>query len=651
MSQTVESRLRRRLGDIEPEGTDLPKYVTDIRSVEGQENLHRAFIERSILREWKREWSFDLSSPTGLSWLNHYKVLAQVIFPKIDQHEFFDLLPAAFEETFMVRGRQIINLIGCKSSGKTSSLSIFVTIMTWVDQDYTRSYIAGPFKQSADSNLFANIDVTSQELSKYQPANSKIVKVGDRVEFRSKKSGEHSYKCHPLAGYIELVTVDKTGKLQGIKSRDASRGLLIVVLDEIGTFESRAFLDIIENIDANYNLVVITACNFKSVNGLEGALCDPEGKEYEDLDIDVDIAWNSGYESRTYRFDGHRSPNVLAGRNKYLYLLRLETIEASRKRNTEQGLKYYEQIRSFPSGQVSDNFVLTKSKFRSGGAFDDFVEDAEMPVKVAYLDPGFGGDPCKIGAFEFVLSRVVDASGKSQSVHVFRPTDHIVELIVRDKFIADADWINRNRELSTSGSPPISMSIGDEVSIENQIAVMSGEFLESNSIPRSNFGFDGSMRAAIVQEMISVLGGSISADDTSGPATDSAADESGRKSKDVYDRLITEWWFSFARMVRAGQFRGGNFVETAIAQICRRAWKFKGKRKSIETKTDFRSANQGKSCDDADVVIGAFQMALRRGFPISSRRRPTKQRSVISNPKSIRPGLRPMKAVKLKNIR
>ena len=82
-------------------------------------------------------------------------------------------------------------------------------------------------------------------------------------------------------------------------------------------------------------------------------------------------------------------------------------------------------------------------------------------------------------------------------------------------------------------------------------------------------------------------------------------------------------YFNFAKLVQAGQFRNANLIPAGIAQICRRQWKWRGNLKQIEPKADYKTANQGRSPDDADTLIGALEMALRKGFMETARNRPS----------------------------
>ena len=58
------------------------------------------------------------------------------------------------------------------------------------------------------------------------------------------------------------------------------------------------------NIGSNEKLLVVTGCNYKDIEGMEGILCKPRGREYSDLDIEEDHHWDSDFQSLTLRLDG-----------------------------------------------------------------------------------------------------------------------------------------------------------------------------------------------------------------------------------------------------------------------------------------------------------------------------------------------------------
>ena len=370
----------------------------------------------------------------------------------------------------------------------------------------------------------------------------------------------------------------------------------------------------------NKNFICISGCNFKSTQTTEGQLCEPEGREYSDLDVDRDQEWPSAYKSYTVRLDGKYSPNIIAGYDVYEYLLKNKTYEESIEMYGERGPKHMEQGRSFPVDSISDAYVTTREKIRAGGGEDEsYVFDSVRSTKTAYLDPGWGNDAAMIGAFEFSTARLQDSEANYHSGEIFMPICAIQEIKLEVGKVSDQEWIDR---LHAQSNGAMMFTLGQPVTMDMQMAVATGEFLQKHDIPRDHFGFDDSMRSSIVTALISVLGQSIHAISSIGTASDRIVTLKGDKAEDLYYNQVTEYWFNVADMIQRGQFRGAQLVPAAINQLCRRMWKHVGKKKQIEIKADYKAANQGKSPNDADVLCGGYEMALRHGFSQNQRSRP-----------------------------
>jgi hypothetical protein len=601
-----------------------PEYVLKFK--ETHKGITRLGIERSILRMWKPEWSQEGQSPYGLSFAEHFCEYVKEACPKIDLHDFFVDQIKGFEKTYFLKGRQILNVIGSKNSGKTDFFATFALCILSIYPEYTTVYVAAPYMTAADSTVWGRVLTRMMQMKEANPelwAGAYEWKAKNRVVFES----------HAETGFCELRTLDKIGKLQGTKSYSAEKGWLILLCDEIALFPTRALLDLLDNLTGNDNFFCFTGCNFKNTEGLEGDLCRPDGREYSELDIEADQEWDSAYKSYTVRLDGHYSPNILAGETKYKYLLSEKKRKSAEEIHGLMGPKYLEQIRSFPNNSMADFFVTSREKIRAGGGWDDFVFDIGQEVKVGACDPGFGGDPCKIGAFSYCNGRIQDSDGNFHTVPLFMPLGAIETIPLVVGKVADQDWIDRvHKQIQRKPNETMFIREGQEITMEQQIVVQAGEFLDKWGIPRNNFAFDGSMRAGISTEFVKILGNGVTGLDFGDKATQRMTDLTGKKeARDLYGNYVTEMYFNFARLVQSGQFRGAELIPGAITQICRRSWKpGKNDIKHLETKADYKKANQGKSPDDSDVLVMGLEEAQLCGFMDNPRGRPSTLKAVNS---------------------
>lgn len=595
--------------------TKKPRYY--LRSLAKYPGLSEFDYERSILRSWKPEWSKDRKlSPSKKTWTWHMIRYMKMLFPKQDVHPWVRRQVRALEVVFYIEDRRMLNVIGSLSSAKTDTSSSIALALLSLDPEMTVGYAAVPFKNAADSQLWGRITRRFDEMDKDVLKNifPGSRKVGERITLHTGKGD---------AGYIELRVIDKVATLQGRKPPDnrGVRGFLLVLCDEVALFKNTSLKEVLDNILGATRVIVITGCNFRNTDGLEGDLCRPENGDYQSLDVETSKFWKSAYNSMTLRLDGHDCPNVKRKKVIYPYLLREDYRKKLEDQHGLQGPKYMEQVRSFPMVNAGGMTVLTRQDLNAWGAYDtDIVWHPKPRVRVAFCDPGFGGDPACIQAFEFGNALVFTADGKQVSMQIFRPICHAEYIKLINNMPRSREWDERFMDAKQGRA--YHRPVSDIVTMEQQIVVGAWEFLQRYDVPVSNFGFDGSMRAAIVQEFDSILGTSVSAIDPLGPATERSANTRGEKACDLYTSFATETWFAVGDVARAGQLRGADHLVAAVSQMIRRSWVHAGNLKKIEKKEDFKK-RLGRSPDEADTLVGGLEMARRRGFEIAGKRTPS----------------------------
>lgn len=568
-------------------------------------------IERNILRGWKRTNSQnDYGKPGkyGLYFYEHLLLFMSMLMPAtLITPAFVD--EAIATEIMIAEGMDLLNIIGAKSTGKSAYLARCSLTLLAIDPEYTRVYVAAPFKNVAEFTVWSEMVSCFDEIKRHHGDIFPDMKYTPAYKLIQFVMGQ------PKAGRADLVGLDNVAKLQGAKSKDAERGFFILVADEIALFPTQDFLQVLDNVTGNPNFIGFDGCNFKSILGMDGTICNPRKGEYGDLNPDIDHIWLSAYNSLTLRLDGHLSPNVLENREIYPFLLTERKRANMELQHTQRGVKYLEQIRSFPHAGVEDQFVLSMDRLRSGGAFDKmYWPEGGDWTRVAFLDPGFQGDPCKIGAFEFGPGRVQTHEGGLVNITIFRPVAAIETLRVELGMLCDESFLQRLQAVSDG---PVMIKEGREVTMDLQIAVQAAEFLRRNKVSKANFGFDSSMRGSIVQEMATVLGSQINVYDFVAPATEMVVDHEGHTAKEKYRNIRSEIYFTMQLIVAGGQFREADLVMDAIGQVCRHRIVQAGMKSAIEPKVKFKEMNQGKSPDAADVLTGAVHLARKKGMNLS----------------------------------
>lgn len=582
-------------------------------------NPHKTELELqlAVLRNWKGRPDLK-PDKWGKHWHQHFAYFLTLLIPGTFIHPWF-LDECWALEYCIANGRDILNLIGSKSSGKSAFIARSFIGLVSIEPDWTCFYIAAPYKTAAESTVWGELRGCFEAMIEAHP------KLFPKAAYKlSEDRCDWGRPFKKSAGFIELVSVDKVGKLQGIKAEDKQqvRGFIGIGVDEIGVFPSDKFIDILDNVNANANFLGETGCNFRDMGGMEGRLCHPEGQEYTDLSADEDHYWKSDYNTFTIRLDGHFQPNILAQQVIYGPLLREHKRAVTERKHGLRGPKYLEQIRSFPNSSMSDYYTTTRDKILAAGSFDQILPSGGT-TSVAFIDPGFGGDPAQMIVLEWGACQVMSLSGHMVAAQVIRPRVSMITVQIDTALVCDHAWVSRLQRVTAGKMRDITVNIGQLVTAEQQLAVQCGEILARLAIPRSHFGFDGSMRASIVKEMIVVLGSGVVAIDFGGTATDRVtALSQDRQAKELYSNFVTEMYFNAAEVIHAGAFRGAEMVPEALRQMCRRRWFETNKKKQIQPKQTrpgnpvkgYKNENAGQSPNDADALVGGIEMALRKGF-------------------------------------
>ena len=101
-----------------------------------------------------------------------------------------------------------------------------------------------------------------------------------------------------------------------------------------------------------------------------------------------------------------------------------------------------------------------------------------------------------------------------------------------------------------------------------------------------------------------------------GAATDRiVSDEDPRPAKEIYDRRVTELYFSIREFVEADLIRGMDAENTAL-QLCNRKHEMKNKLKSLEKKRDMKDRGQ-PSPNDSDCLAFYIDMLRYKGINAS----------------------------------
>tara|TARA_R110000764_G_scaffold127735_2_gene215555 strand:- start:5299 stop:7275 length:1977 start_codon:yes stop_codon:yes gene_type:complete len=583
------------------------------------EGLTPLEIERQILFEGGRDQWYQ-ESPYGKMYYQHYLTLMKLMFPDTDITPSLADATEAFCRSLGFR--KMLNLIGCQSSSKSASTCRIMFTAMYVDPDYTVGYIATPFDSAADSSAWGDCLELWDELVLAHPH-----KDGTDVPSLFPDGRKYAHKKLVFkpgvakAGSIELRNIKHTGKLKGAKTRGkiTDRGIMFMNIDEINEIDNVSFLSTVENVASQKAFFSLTTQNFKDEDDMGGAVTSPVALfpcypgTFDDLDINRDQFWYSAKSSVTLRFDGHQSPNILAKRVVYPYLIDQKDIDRLRESGGgEESMIYLSQARSFPIKGGGLNSVLSKAKISNSRHKDVHYQMLSSKGSASFCDPAFGGrDSAVWGWAQWGLATVLDGAGKPFEQELLVFSEHLQKLSITKGAFYNDHWFER---LAACGLDISKFVEGAEVSVEDQVAIQCLEKNRAAGVKSENFGFDFSMRPDIVSSMNKFHGFEAKAMSYNHKPDGYFLENTKQLTEEVCKNLNTEMAMMAADIVLTKQLRGGALVETALTQLSRTYIEMANNKYLTEDKKAYKLRWSQKSPDERDTFLGITKMALDAGF-------------------------------------
>lgn len=364
---------------------------------------------------------------------------------------------------------------------------------------------------------------------------------------------------------------------------------MLVIVDE-GTDVSPGFMDAIPNWEKAPWFQCIVIGNSKSLFDPHGLLSRPVDG-IDKVDPDKDKEWPTKHGLCLY-FDCYQSPAIhekdplkKAALSKFLPTE--ESINEAAVKYGEKSAKFYRFTRGFwPLGEETMTVLnpLDIDKFKAQEACH-WSGHGEIHL-LGGLDPAFteGGDECILRFARLGIASnglwTLDYGGERNI--------HVIPIDSTGKELPEHQIVNQAMKICHEvGCKPENLA----VDIWGSGTALGGVFaaLWSNAIYKVP---------------------------SAGPCSDTYVDDERKLlAKDVYDRRVTELWFSMQRFVKAGQIKG--LDEKSCEQFCTREYSWKGKKYRVETKDDYKQRlgkvdNRYRSPDRADAA--ALVLDLARQF-------------------------------------
>lgn len=491
----------------------------------------------------------------GLGMVGHFHRITDMLFgPKSACPFIWDpwserAIEAVHKNSYTGRERPHTGISGCASSAKSHSMGLYGLI----------NWLCSPL----DTYVFVTSTSISDSKQRVWKSIRKLFEAvkglpGNLVDTQAKIATITPEGKSTDAAGIYIIAGSPSKAREGVgKMIGRKNARVILIGDELPEL-SPAILDAgFGNLASNPMFQFIAMGNFKSRYDPFGEFIEPKDG-WESINVDSTEWECKSHGAHCIRFDGLKSPNLIAGKDLYPHLYGLKQLKEHRQSYGENSAPFMRMCRSFETGVGDDDTIYSESDFRMGKAYDKAIWRQGF-VKVCGIDPAFtnGGDRFVIGfgKIGFTIDEVLTLEWNK--FKLLREDVRIIE--------------KRNR----------SFQMADQI-----IAACKDE-----GVDPKNVGMDctatGGPLADVVDE---VWGKKIYRVDFSGSPTERVATRDGKMANAVYDRRVTEIWYVGKEFLKGQQIRGlvPELVREAKARKYETVKGPEGLKMKAETKKDMK---------------------------------------------------------------
>lgn len=465
-----------------------------------------------------------------------------------------------------------LSVAGCASSGKSDFFAVWAIVNYLADPKNTKVLVTSTTLKDSKLRIWGRI---CEYWNAVPGLPGKLVDSMGVIKYVDPETG----KSADTSG-ITLIAGEKKKEQESIgKMIGFKRTRVILVADELPEL-SRAILEAaLANLDSNPRFQLIGIGNPNSRYDAFGVFSKPKAGWNSITPLDDE--WETEY-GHCIRFDGEKSPNVLAGKTIYPYMLTKEKLEEKKEKLGENSLSYWRMYRGYWCPTGSQSGIYSEAEIAVNEADERNVFWKETPTRCGFLDTAFSSD----GDRAMV---VLGHCGKDIN-------DKVVLVYDEDEYLLSEDV--------TSKEP-----------IDYQIALQFKELCEANGVKVHHAGLDstggGGPFSSILSKVWSMgfhkcyFGGSASDRPVSSSDT--------RSGKEAYANKVSEIWYAGVELIRTGQLKG--MTATIVREACSRTYTSRkaGAYEVIEVEQKKKmKARTGMSPDAADAAFGLLDLCRER---------------------------------------
>ena len=543
------------------------------------------YIELVCLREYHHQRS--LKHTRLVSWAQHFvnfttEVFGDPAYLNSGQWFYFEWNPNAKRILENFCRHKILSVAGHASSSKSESLALIGAMMFFLFPFDTKVLVTSTTGGAAKQKIWGKIKQIWNHLEKWMPQGTVPGKVIDSQNLiRFELNGDKN----ELTG-IALVPSEKSqakeseAKIQGTKAKR-----MILIGDEFATLQPSLVNTALTNLAVNEGFRMMGAFNPDSYYDAGGIISRPKDgwhsitEETDEWETEIEPYGIKGY---CIRFDGEKSPNVLAGEKKWKGLLSREMLDQFAASGTKTK-EYYKMVRGYWSPTGGRDCIYSEAEIIRWGADRPVTTWVEPPVMIAGLDPAFthGGDRAVLCIGKSGIAQNVDTSKVQRVIELTHI--YVLDEDVTNKTISKVEWVVK----------------------------LTKEKLAHHKVDVRNLAIDatggGEPFGALIARDIGMGFLNVC---FSGKASDMPVSRNdSRKGHERFRNMASELWYVGKELIRTGQLKG--IKPDMVTEMVARTYEEKGGVVQIESKKEMKLRTK-KSPDISDAGFLALHLARVR---------------------------------------
>lgn len=517
--------------------------------------------------------------PGWLGKAEHFRRMVTCIFAGPQAKNPFEWNPNASRIVDEYYRHKFLSIAGHASSSKTETTALLAVGEFIIDPENTGILVTSTTLAEARGRIWGRIEYYWQELCEFlggeQNAPGELVSSSGIIRLRmgNRKDDTRGIKLVPGR---ESEVKEGIGRMKGFKAPK-----LRLLGDEFSDLSHKLLDAARSNLFVNDDFKMAVAFNPGSHFDPAGVMSEPKNG-WSSIDVFASDGWETkmGY---CIRFDGEKSPNVLAGRKIWNGLLTADKLNEAKANLGDNTTRFIEQYRGAWSLTGHADGIYSEAEVIKYRGMEKVQVWEATPVIIGGFDPSFthGGDRAVL---------TIGKSGRASIDSKFIPCAEVVATIYLDDNI---DTKQDKKELIVArlkqaciqhGLDPRNLAMDATGGGDVLATLMARDPFFGNQFMRVQFG---------------------------GKASDLPFQ--GRKCSDRFANMASELWYMGKPMLRAGQLRG--LTPDIVREITLRLYTEQSGGKKlikIEAKEDMKARLAGRSPDAGDSFFLMLHAARAR---------------------------------------